>query len=130
MVKEQGHAARHGADPQEEKQHGGEDGDVAAGDDEGVEGSGGAIVFGPHAVEFGGGADEDGLHHSVGISVVGVEFVEAVERGGADGEDHAGDAVSAAARENVNSGSVTGGVPVNLLAGEDNAPSSKVPGSL
>ena len=51
--------------------------------------------------------------------VVRVEVVEPVERGGSDGEDQAGDAVSAAAGEDVNGGSVAGGVPVDLLAGEE-----------
>src|SRR4029077_18145805 len=96
-----------------------EDSDVAAGDHEGVEGAGGAIVFCPHEIGFGGGSDQDRLHHAIRVGILFVELVEPVERGGADGEDQAGNAVSTAAREDVNRRCITGGVPVDLLTGKE-----------
>jgi hypothetical protein len=52
------------------------DGDVRSRDDEGVEGAGGAVLFGPDLRELEGLPDQDGLHHS---GVVGVAVVEAVD---------------------------------------------------
>jgi hypothetical protein len=65
-----------------------------------------------------GGADQDGLYHSVGISVAGVKFVEAGECGGTNGEDQTGGTVSAMPGKNPNRGCVTRGGPVDVLPGE------------
>src|SRR5580698_6165049 len=81
-------------------------------------GSGGAVILGPDAVQFGGGADQSGLHHAIGVGVVGVKPVEAVQRGGADGEYEAGDGIPAAARQNVDRGGSARRIPEDVPAGE------------
>ncbi len=84
-----------------------------------MKGPGRAIVFGPHAVKFGCGADEDSLHHAVRVGIVCVEPVEAGEGGGPDGEDGGVKKVPAATGQYAEFGDVGRGVPIDLLAGEE-----------
>ena len=66
-----------------------------------MERSGGAIVLRPHAVEFGGGSDQHGLHHAVGVSVVRIEAVEPVERPHAQRENGPRDRISTPSGKNM-----------------------------
>ena len=75
-----------GADAEEEEKASGEDGDVEAGDDQRVISTGAAEVFGPDFFELRFFADENGLHHAGGIGVGRIEFFDAVDGGGAEGD--------------------------------------------
>ena len=46
---------------------------MGAGDDEGVEGAGGAVIFGPDFLQLIILANEDGLHHAGAVRVAVVE---------------------------------------------------------
>src|SRR4051794_15793800 len=88
---------------------------MTAGNHQRVKSPGGAVIFGPHAIEFCGGADEDRLHHAVRVRVVRIQAIEARQRAGANSEYGRRDSVPATPGQYPYVRGIARCVPVNML---------------
>ena len=92
---------------------------MGTGDDQRVEGTGGAVILGPAFLHARGIANEDGFHHAGVVVVAGIQGVDAVEGAGSCGVKAAPERTSTAPGFN---GDVrchaSGRRPIDTLAGK------------
>ena len=112
---EQRHRLRHETDSQQEQKKRSEHGHVSAGNHEGVEGAGGAVVFGPHLLKLVGLADENGLHHSGIVLVPPVKACQAGKRGGAQVHEPTRYRGAASSGQHANRAGRAGCRPIDVL---------------
>ena len=107
------------AEAQREKKERRENGDVRAGDDQGVKGAGGAVIVCPDALQLVRLAHQDGLHHAHVVIATAVKPRDAVKQRRAEVHGETGQRRAAAAGQNANRASGAGGGPEHVLASEE-----------
>ena len=89
---------------------------MRAGDHQRVEGTGGAVLLGPHFLQLILLAHQHGLHHSGAVRLAAVEPADAVERGGPHIHHHLLEARAAPAGQHTHGARGARGGPENVLA--------------